>query len=169
MRKKFFLSVAFLLCAAMALAQSAPTTTTPDSPTDPAGRRGEPCWQQAGIEKPVAQEIWSIGRDARSQIEGVCSSSSLTPQQKRQQVQEIRQEAIQKREALVTADQRKTFMACQQARSGNHSSEGGSHEGLGGGCAAASRYGSRPNGPSNGIQSAGTSNAAQPNQSSPQN
>lgn len=170
MRKKLF-TVAFLLCAGTILAQSAPTTTAPSSATEPAGRRGEPCWQQAGIEKSVAQEIWSIGRDVRSQVDGVCSNSSLTPQQKRQQVQGIRQEAMQKREALVTADQQKTFMACQQARSGNNSGEGGPHEGLGGGggCGATSRYGSRPNGASNGAQSNVTSNMPQPNQSSPQN
>ena len=160
--------VAFLFCAATVVAQSAPSTTTPPSHANPARRGGEPCWQQAGIEKSVAQEIWFIGRDARSQIQGVCSNSSLTPQQKRQQVQEIRHQAMQKREALITADQRNTFMACQQTSSGNHPSGSSAHEGLGGGCGEMLR-GARKNGTPNGAQNNGTSSAPQSNQSAQQN
>src|SRR5277367_4303124 len=87
MLNKFVYPVVFFLCAGTLLAQSAPSTTTPPSQTRP-GRAGaqENCFQQAGLERSVVEQIRSIGRDARSQIEGVCSNSSLTPQQQNQQV-----------------------------------------------------------------------------------
>ena len=56
----------------------------------------------------------------------------FTLQQKRQQVQEIRRQSMQKREDLVTADQRNTFMACPKASSGNRAGRSGAYDGLGG-------------------------------------
>jgi hypothetical protein len=119
--------------------------------------------QQAGIEKSVMEQIHSIVRDAHSQVESVCSNPSLTPQQKQQQVREIRERAMQKRESLMTADQQKTLMACQQARNGNHAGaggphEGGPHEGLGSGCGEMPHNGSRPGGSANRAPVSGTSN-----------
>jgi hypothetical protein len=119
--------------------------------------------QQAGIEKSVMEQIHSIARDAHSQVESVCSNSSLTPQQKQQQVREIRGRAMQKRESLMTADQQKTLMACQQARNGNHAGaggphEGGPHEGLGSGCGEMPHNGSRRGGSANRAPGSGTSN-----------
>ena len=87
------------------------------------------CMPQAGIEKSVMEQIHSIVHDAHSQVESVCSNSSLTPQQKQQHLREIRERAMQKRESLMTADQQMTLMACQQARNGNHAGAGGPHEG----------------------------------------
>jgi hypothetical protein len=111
----------------------------------------------------VMEQIHSIVRDAHSQVESVCSNSSLTPQQKQQQVREIRERAMQKRESLMTADQQKTLMACQQARNGNHAGaggphEGGPHEGLGSGCGEMPHNGSRTGGSANRAQGSGTSN-----------
>jgi len=47
------------------------------------GRRvnAEPCWQVAGIDKSVMEQRSAIERDTHSQVEGVCSNSSLSPQQ----------------------------------------------------------------------------------------
>lgn len=109
------------------------------------------CMPQAGIEKSVMEQIHSIVHDAHSQVESVCSNSSLTPQQKQQHPREIRERAMQKRESLMTADQQMTLMACQQARNGNHAGaggphEGGPHEGLGVGAARCPTTGSRPGG-----------------------
>jgi len=87
------------------------------------------CMPQAGIEKSVMEQIHSIVHDAHSQVESVCSNSSLTPQQKQQHLREIRERAMQKRESLMTADQQMTRMACQLARNGNHAGAGGPHEG----------------------------------------
>lgn len=162
--------VLLLLCTGPLLAQSAPPTTAPPSQTRPGRGGGQgSCLQQAGIEKSVMEQIHSIARDARSQVESVCSNSSLTPQQKQQQVREIREQALHKREGLMTADQEKALMACQQARSGNHPGGGGPHEGLGGGCGEMPRNGSRPGGSPNRAPGNGTSNPPPSNQSSPQN
>jgi hypothetical protein len=166
MLKKLFCPVVFLVCAGTLLAQSAPSTTTPPAQNGPG--RHENCFQQAGLERSVMEQIRSIVHDAHTQIDGVCSNSSLTPQQKNQQVREIREKAMQEREGLMTADQQKTVAACQQARHANHPAGNGAHEGLLGGCGEMPRGGSRPGGALNGAGN-GTSNAPSPNQPLPQN
>jgi hypothetical protein len=171
MLKKLFCPVVFLVCTGTLLAQSAPSTTTPPAQNGPG--RHENCFQQAGLERSVMEQIRSIVHDAHTQIDGVCSNSSLTPQQKNQQVREIREKAMQEREGLMTADQQKTVAACQQARHANHPAGNGAHEGLLGGCGEMPRGGSRPGGALNGTPGNGMSNAPSPNlpspQSSPQN
>ena len=170
MVSKLFCPAVLLLCAGTLLAQSTPPTTNPPSSPQnrPMHRGGENCMQQAGIEKSVAEQIRSIAQDARSQIESVCSNTSLTPQQKQQQAREIREKAMQKRESLLTADQQKALMACQQARSGNHPNGGGPHEGMGGGCGEMPHNGRPGNAPSGGPGN-GTGNPPPSSQSSPQN
>jgi len=171
-----------LFCSATLLAQSTPPAGSP-SQTQP-GRRGnfEPCWQQAGIQKSVMEQRWAIERDTRSQVEAVCSNSSLNPQQKHQQAREIRQQAHQKMEGLVTPDQEKALASCQQARGMNHGGGGsgggmhegagsGMHEGAGGGCGDWPHGGARPGaGPNGAPGSNGAGSNPQPaNPSSPQN
>jgi hypothetical protein len=149
-------------------AQSAPPSTNAPAQTR-IGRGGTPCWQQAGIEKSVMEQRWALERDTRSQVEAVCSNSSLTPQQKQEQAREIRRQSKQKMEGLVTADQEKALTACQQQRGMNHAGMGGGHEGggagrEGGGCGEWSHSGARPNG------TAGASgNGNPPPPSQPQN
>jgi hypothetical protein len=167
--RRFFCPAVFLLCAGMMLAQNTPPTTYPPSQNRPMRRGGqEPCWQQAGIEKSVMDQVRTVAHDARSQVESVCSNSSLTPQQRQQQARQIREQAMQKRDSLLSADQRKSLMACQQER-GGHPGGGGPHEGMGGGmgggCGEMPHNGSRPGGPTGN----GGGNPPQPNQSSPQN
>ncbi len=172
MMRKLFCPVVLLLCAGTMLAQSTPPPTNPPSQTQPMRRGGqENCMQQAGIEKSVMEQIHSIAHEAHSEIENVCSNTSLTPQQKQQQVREIREKAMQKREGLLTADQQKALMACQQARSGNHPGGGGpheGHEGMGGGCGEMP-HNARPGNSPNGGQGSGTGNPSPSSQSSPQN
>lgn len=149
------------------------------------GRRGNftPCWQQAGIEKSVMEQRWAAERETRSQVEAVCANSSLTPQQKQQQAREIRQQAHQKMEGLITPAQEKTLTACQQERGVNHGGGGGQAgtQQEGGGCGewphggqggqGWQRPGGSPNGGvgnSNGGASTPPPTNAPPN-SSPQN
>ncbi len=169
MLKKFFPFAVFVLYAGALFAQTTPSTSTSPAQTESGRHKGEPCWRQAGIERSVVEQVRSIGSEARSQVEGICSNSSLTPQQKRKQVQKIHQQATLKREALVTINQKKAFMTRQQARTGDHASGGGAHEGLGGGCGEVTRNGSRSNGAPSGARTAGSNNAPQPIQSTPQN
>jgi hypothetical protein len=103
---------------------------------------GTPCWQVAGVEKSVMEQRWALERDTRSQVSAVCSESSLTPQQKQQKAREIRAQAKQKMEALMTPDQEKKLTACQQERGMSHPGGG---EG-GGGCGEWSHQGPRRNG-----------------------
>ncbi len=161
MVRKLFCRAVLLLCAGTMLAQSTPPPTNPPSQTVPVRRGGQGnCRQQAGIEASVAEQIHSIAHEAHSQIEDVCSNTSLTPQQKQQQAREIREKAMQKRGGLLTADQQKALTACQQARSGNHPSGAGLHEGMGGGCGEMPHHGRG--------QASGTG-APPSNQPSPQN
>jgi hypothetical protein len=79
----------------------------------------------------------------------VCSNSSLTPQQKREQVTAIRQQGHQKMEGMVTPEQEKTLTACQQERGMGHPGSG-THEGMGGGCGEWQKGGAHPGGAPNG-------------------
>ena len=175
MRKLSCLPV-LLLCAGSLFAQSSPSTTTPPAQTGPMRRGGgEPCWQQAGIEKSVIDQVWDIAHETRSKIEGICSSTSLTPQQKQQQVRELREQALQKRQSLLTADQEKALTSCQQQRSGHPGAHGGGpHEGMGmgGGCGDMPRAhrGMPPNGGQGNGNGTGAGSGSTPppqNQSSP--
>ncbi len=165
-RKICLLSLASLiLCSGLSLAQSS-STTTPPAQARP-GRRGnwEPCWQQAGIQKSVMEQRWAIERETRSQIESVCSNSSLTPQQKRQQAHEIREQGRVKMEGLVTPEQEKTLTACQQERGTNHPGGGGG-QGTGGGCGEWQHNGSGAGSNPNGAPGAGSGSGNPPPPSS---
>ncbi len=169
---KLFCPAVFLLCCATMVGQNT-SPMSPPSQNPPMHRGGqEPCWQQAGIDRSVMEQVWTVGHDAHQQVESVCSNSSLTPQQRQQQAREIREQAMQKRDGLLTADQRKALMTCQQERGGHAmgggGAHGGMHEGMGGGCGEMSHNGSRPGGSPNAAPGGG-SNPPQPNQSSPQN
>jgi hypothetical protein len=110
--------VTLMLTAGLVVAQNgaAPSSTT----------HQEPCWKQAGISQSVMEQRRGVGRDAHSQVENVCQNSSLTPQQKQEQVREIRQQAEQKLDALITSEQQSALHACQQQRGMNGSSHPGS-------------------------------------------
>jgi Spy/CpxP family protein refolding chaperone len=153
MLKKILCPLALLLCASTLFTQTTPPAANPQGQTG-GPRRGNftPCWQQAGIEKSVMEQRWSIERDTRSQVEAVCSNSSLTPQQKQQQARELHQQARQKMEGLITAEQEKALTACQQQHAGsnNHPGGGGMH-GEGGGCGEWPHTGQRPSGSPNGA------------------
>jgi len=136
-----FSIVSLLFSAGFVFAQnSAPPSARP---------RQEPCWKQAGISPSVMEQHHAIELDRRSQVETVCQNSSLTPQQKQQQVREIRQQAQQKMDALITPEQQSTLHACQQQRGMNGSSNGGQHPG---GAMPCGNFGSSQGrqGPSNG-------------------
>jgi Spy/CpxP family protein refolding chaperone len=169
MSAKYFFALAAVLCVTPLLAQDAPPANSSPAPMHPARRGGgTPCWQQAGVERSAIENLMSIQRETHSQVENVCSNTSLTPQQKRQQVQEIRQQAHQKIEGLITPDQMKALVACRQARGETTPGVLSGAGGAGGGCGEWQRGGARPG---NGAPGAGT----QPNNppaaapSSPQN
>jgi Spy/CpxP family protein refolding chaperone len=122
--KKLILAVASVLlcaalCPALLVAQSSDQPQQPQQPHQPQPNRSGrqiPCWQQAGIPKGALERHAAIDREARSQMANVCSNTSLTPQQKHQQIHEIRQQAKQRMEALATPEQRQAFFSCRQER-----------------------------------------------------
>jgi len=95
---------------------TAAQNTPPSSPAPPPRTHQEPCWRQAGIDRSIVEQRRDIERDAHSRVDAVCENSSLSPQQRRQQAREIREQAKRKSDELITSDQRIALQACQQAR-----------------------------------------------------
>ena len=67
--------------------------------------RLEPCWEVAGVSKSAMQQRRAVALQARQEVEAVCSNSSLSIQQKRQQIQRIHQQERQQIEAIITPAQ----------------------------------------------------------------
>lgn len=93
--------------------------------------RQEPCWQEAGISKGAMQQRKSIEQSTRGEIQSVCANSSLTPQQRREQIRAIRQRKRQQIDALISPQQREALKACQESRAKGHPGPGGFHGGGG--------------------------------------
>jgi hypothetical protein len=112
--------------------------------------RQEPCWQQVGISKGAIQQRRSIEQNTRAEIQSVCSNSSLTPQQRREQIRSIRERSRQQMEALVSPQQREALKACQQSRGKGHG------VGVGGGMHGGGGHGEGPCGELNEPKEQGT-------------
>ena len=108
------------LLAQLTVAQTSGQTTT--HPTTHAKVRQEPCWQQVGISESAKQQRETIANDRRSQVEAVCADTSLTPQQKQQKIHQIRQDAKQKIDAVISPEQEEQLQACQKERAGGRPS-----------------------------------------------
>jgi TolA-binding protein len=99
--------------------------------TNPAKPRLEPCWQVAGVSKAAIQERHSLERQAHSEVESVCANSSLSAQQKREQIQQIRQREKQEVEGIISPSQQEAMKSCQASRqgAGHGAHAGGGHGG----------------------------------------
>jgi Spy/CpxP family protein refolding chaperone len=122
------LALTNLLLSAVALSAQ---SSAPPSGNPPSTARPGPCWRQAGISKSVMEQHQALEREGHSQIAGVCGNSSLTAEQKQQQVRDIRQQTQQKVDALLTPEQLTTLHACQQQRRGNNNGGEGHRAGAG--------------------------------------
>jgi TolA-binding protein len=122
--------------------------------------RLEPCWEVAGISKSAMQQRRVITQQARQEVEAVCANSSLSIQQKRQQIQQIHQRERQEIEAIITPAQQEAMRSCQQGRNVGH---GGGHVGGGhsGPCGEMS-MGHPPN-PQHGADETPPNETAKPN------
>ena len=99
--------------------KSAPSGTTAPSGT-PAPRHIA-CWKQIGISPAVMQQRKAIMEGAKSKIQGICGDDSLTAQQKKEQIHQIHQEAVQQAEGLIPAAQMEALKKCQASYStGSH-------------------------------------------------
>jgi hypothetical protein len=105
-------------------------TTSPRGTAAPQARQ-QPCWQQAGVSQSAMQQRRQIEESTRGQIESVCSDSSLTPQQKHEKIQQLRQEARQRTQGLVTQQQEQTIKSCREKRGEAPHMSGGHGAGVG--------------------------------------
>jgi hypothetical protein len=80
----------------------------------------EPCWQQVGVPQTAIQQRDAIARERRSQVEAACADTSLTPQQKQQKIREIRQQAKERIDSVITPQQQQDIQACQRERAASH-------------------------------------------------
>ena len=93
--------------------------------------RKEPCWEVAGISKANMEQRHALAKQARAEVESVCANSSLTLQQKREEIRTIHEREKQQANALVTPQQEEALKACQESR--GHGGGHGGHGGFGGG------------------------------------
>jgi hypothetical protein len=94
--------------------------------------RQEPCWQVAVVSKAALNQRRSIQQQTRQEVLSVCGNSSLSIQQKRQEIQQIHQRERQEIEAIISPTQQEEMRTCQEQRHGVHGG-GGGHVGGGGG------------------------------------
>ena len=136
MPKYFSVASLMLLCAVVVTAQEVPpgNSTGPS----PSYRQGmPPCLRAAGVSVSEFDQLRSIAQDARAQVRDVCTNTSLTPQQKQQQIEGIHQQSHEKMTALVSSGQRRSFMACRARHGDRRPIEW--FERPGGGCGGAQR------------------------------
>jgi hypothetical protein len=94
----------------------------PGNPTANGQHRQQPCWQLAGVSHSAVEQRRQIAESAHSEIESVCSNSSLTAQQKQAQIRQIREQARSRMDALVSQAQMQQIKSCREQRGiGTHS------------------------------------------------
>lgn len=129
--------LACLLTAPLAAQFGHPVHGGPNTvPPNQQGRhpRNQQCLQQAGVSQAAMQQARSIRERAKAQIEAICANSSLTRQQKQEQIRQIHQQTQQEVNGLVSQAQQEKLRACQRGGGGGRAGGfGGGHGGFGGG------------------------------------
>ena len=133
--KRFgFAAVVLTLLSTYPLAaQTSPSPVSPRGATATRPAHQSPCWQQAGISQSAMQQRKQIEESTRSQVESVCSDSSLTPQQKQQKIRQLHQESHKQVGGLIKPQQEQALKSCRASR-GEGPHMGGMHGGGGGPC-----------------------------------
>ena len=102
------------------------------SNTNTTGQTGrgnkQPCWQVAGVSKSAVEQERALHEEALSKMESVCSNTSLSPQQKREEVRRIEESVHQRMSSIITPQQQSALHSCRSSRG-----EGGHMGGMGGG------------------------------------
>jgi ABC-type sugar transport system substrate-binding protein len=118
-----FLFFAIALAAASASAQQSkptPSSSTPPSSTPSSAQKGGhiPCAKQVSISPQVLQQRRAVMEAAKAKVQGICQDTSLSAQQKKEQIHQIHQEARQQAEGLIPAAQLEALRKCQANVSG---------------------------------------------------
>jgi len=85
----------------------------------PAHPQQPPCYEVAGVSKAAVQERQNVARAANARVEAVCANASLTPQQRAQEIRQIREQQRAEMNAIVTPQQQEAINACNKARHPN--------------------------------------------------
>jgi hypothetical protein len=126
----FAAGVAILLVTYPLAAQTTPSPVSPRSTTPARPGRQTPCWQQAGISQATIQKRKQIEENIHGQVGSVCSDSSLTPQEKQEKIHQLREEAQQQTQGLISPQQEQALKSCREQR-GEGPHPGGTHGGGG--------------------------------------
>ena len=122
------LALALLLGALPLLAQMTTTAPGTASPTPGGGKKGqEPCWKQVGISQQAEQQVKQIEDSTRSQVESVCSDSSMNTQQKRTKIEDLREAGRKQIDGIITPQQRDARKSCREQRGEKVNGGGGPH------------------------------------------
>jgi hypothetical protein len=119
------LSIMIFAFAAGSLLAQSPSSAPPggSAPTMRNGRGGG-CWQQAGISPSVAQQGREIERNLHSQVMSVCADTSLSQEQKREQIHQLREQSLEQVRGLVTEQQAEAYKLCFERRHGGRMMNG---------------------------------------------
>jgi len=100
------------------------TTTTQN------GRGKQPCWQVAGVSQSAMEQERALYESARSQMESVCHNTSMTPQQKHEEMRKIEESVHQRMGSIISPQQQSAMKSCRASRGeGGHMGGGGMHGG----------------------------------------
>ena len=116
MRLGFAMSLLTLLSTYSLMAQTAPSSPLPKAGAPATATHKSPCWQQAGISQSAMQQRKQIEENTHSQVESVCSDSSLTPQQKQQKIHQLHEEAQKQVGGLISPQQEQALKSCRAGR-----------------------------------------------------
>lgn len=108
--------LAVILLTFTALPLLAQTSATPESQAPTPRARMGGCWQQAGVPPDAAREGREIERKTHAQVMAVCNDPSLNDQQKREQIHQLRAQALEQVKALVTQEQAQEYKSCMAER-----------------------------------------------------
>lgn len=86
------------------------------------GGRHIPCWKQVGISPASMEQRRAIMEGARTKVQTVCKDDSLTADQKKEQIHQIREEAKQQAEGLIPPAQQEALKKCEHEQSASNGS-----------------------------------------------
>lgn len=120
-RTALIIVISGLLLGSMALAQTAPAQHG-------AHERGqESAFQQLNLTADQQSQMKQMMQDEHAQMQALRSNTSLTPEQKKEQIKQLRESNHQKLMALLTPDQQAQFKQLRQQRRSRSQAFNGGH------------------------------------------
>ena len=95
-------------------------------PTVGAVKSGESaCFQKAGVPDSVWEQVHAIRQNADRQVTTICQNAGLTPDQRRQQIMQVRAQTKRQIDALLTPQQLAGIASCRAEKRMEQTSGGG--------------------------------------------